>query len=59
MFLLLPAMPMRSTSGRSRPMRAGCVLDVRTLFYLLKRSFGFKPLYHNTWHSNYNNYFIT
>jgi hypothetical protein len=21
--------------------------------------FSFKPLYHNTWHSNYKNYFIT
>jgi hypothetical protein len=31
----------------------------KTLFYLLKLSFGFKLLYHNTWHSNCNNYLIT
>jgi hypothetical protein len=31
----------------------------KTLFYLLKCSFGFKSLYHNTWYTNCNNYFIT
>jgi hypothetical protein len=42
----------------------GCALDVRdeslpqkTLLYLLKRSFGFKLLYRNTWYSNYNTIF--
>jgi hypothetical protein len=43
----------------------GCALDVRdtafakTLFYLLKRSFGFNLCKPNTLHSNYNNYFST
>jgi hypothetical protein len=42
--------PMELTSFEGE----GCVLDVRetafrkTLFYLLKCNFGFKPLYHNT-----------
>jgi hypothetical protein len=55
----------RSSGGAHSLLGEGCVLDMRettsvkTLFYLLKCSFGFNFCKLNTCHSNCNNYFIT